>query len=355
LKVHMKHVIIQAIGSANPAVAVALADAFDVNKTLMLKMLYNAPAPFLVNVTEETATKAEALLTALGIEVSITDNTIPLPAMDASYDVSIFIHEPHTLHTVARQLATFMGLADAEVLQLLLTDQAIVLGGVSKATVDTLTKRIDADVIATNPKEDLFLIKITAPNNTIINTLTETANSLGYVYDSTQHGIDNVSYNDAQTIWRKFSNTSSVHIYNKSLQRYQIVLNEFQVNDAQATTYLVHAIGMPEEIIPTVYENVPVVLVDSIQYAAVEKTLQDCTAQGLVCTTKPIPFGKYKLRLSNIEQPQYTAECLHQIYKNTSLDSTGCWQAPTPISDVLNRYLETQLETTGCIIEREYA
>lgn len=53
----MKTIIIESIGDANPGIAKALSDVFEINHELLAKMLYNTPSVFLENADEEGVKK----------------------------------------------------------------------------------------------------------------------------------------------------------------------------------------------------------------------------------------------------------------------------------------------------------
>ena len=60
--------------------------------------------------------------------------------------------------------------------------------------------------------------------------------------------------------------------------------------------------------------------------------------------------------MNNITDKKRVQEIVSQFYKDTVLpDSAKKWIAPVPLNNVLNRYLQKQLELIGCEVEQQYA
>ncbi|MDA3904800.1 MAG: hypothetical protein PF484_01875 [Bacteroidales bacterium] len=352
----MNTIIIESIGTANPGISKVLADAFEINHEMLAKMLYNAPTVFIENANDELTQKAEALLSSLGLEIKVQDSGEALPQKSEPVDVAVYVNNPLNINKVAGQLSEFIGISNTEALQLLLSEPGVVLGGVSLATANTLQKRIDAEVIASNPKNDLYCIHVNSNQSEFINQFTSTLKQLGINYNRELSNIENLNYQQAQTIWKRFPNTKNFVIYNQSYRRYKILLDKFDLNKQISIRFLIDEIGMPQEIIETIHQNLPIILDESLNINMADKKLQVYIGAGLDCSIHPIPFGKFKISISNINNREKVEKVLAQFYENTKLSNdTEKWTAPLPLNSILNRFLEKQLELIGCEVEHEYA
>jgi hypothetical protein len=349
----MKNVIINSIGTAKPSMAAAIADALCIQKELMLKLLYNAPSAFLINVSIEVAEKANNLLNQLGIENSIEDTETALPSIGAAFDVAVYIQEPYKLPLVAKQLSEFIGITENEAFELLLHEPSVVLGGVSNATVEVLQKNIDAEVVAVKPTLDFYEIHIDSKSSHWKNALENEIKSFGLALLGNK--VKNLTYLQASQLWKKFPITKEFVIYNQSLQRHRILLEKFEMNNEIAKSYLVNEIGMAEDLLPTIQKNLPIILFDSIVAKNKDEVITNLEKFGVHCVSESIPFGKYKIKLSKIKNSFEVEQCINQLFKNAKLNQLEEWEAPEAISSVLNRYLEMQLESLGCEIKQEYA
>ncbi len=352
----MKRIIILSVGTATPKVIKALSEAFEINQELLFKILYNAPAVFLDNADEALAEKAFTILTELGLEVLIqnTDESAPQPT--ESLDISVHINDPVKLNTVNKQLSEFLGCSENESLQLLLNEPSVVLGGVSMATAESLQKRIDAEVIASNPKMDLYTIEFTAESESdrlkLINLITSKEITIP---KGETKWVRNLTYDQMNRFLTRYRSQHEVKIYNQSYCRFRILLENFDLTNTSQTNFLVNEIGMPQEVLAEIHANLPVLLDESVNFGILQEKLACYRQAGLSCSEEQIPFGKYVLTVSNISDPGKAREILSKFYKDVNFDKlTDVWKAPQPLGGTLSRLLEKQLEYIGCEIEYEY-
>lgn len=352
----MKTVIIQSVGTANPGMAKAMADAFGISHELFVKLLYNAPAVFLENAEDEVAEKTAGLLTKLGLEITCQNAGDPLPERSEPLDVAVYVTDPMELTKVAGQLAAFIGCKESEALQLLLNEPSVVLGGVSFATAKVLQSRLSAEVVTSNPKTDHYTIEVGTVEPILLTQFTLSLKNMNIVFDGSKTKlIPDLSHSQAQEIWNKYHHVAQLKIYNQSYRRYNIQLNGFDLGNEKQTAFLTEQIGMPREILEEIHANLPVLLDDTVSINTMLNSLKEYTGAGLRCEAIPLPFGKYKLAVNNITDKKRVQEIVSQFYKGTVLsDSAKAWTAPLPLNSVLNRYLKKQLEVIGCEVEHQY-
>jgi hypothetical protein len=352
----MKTIIIQSVGRATPSVAKAIADSFEINLELLTRMLYNAPSVFLENADDVVAEKTSSLLEKLGLEIICQDASLPIPEKSPPIDIAVYVSNPLALPKVAKQLSEFIGCKESEALNLLLNEPSVVLGGVSLATAKSLEKRLDAEVIASNPKTDLYSILVDSEDPAFLSQFFLSLKAVNVKFtDQKSKEIRDLSYTKAQEIWNRYHNSKKIKVVNQAYQRYQILLNKFDLmNDAQRA-FLINEVGMPEEALPEIHANLPVILEESINSTERSIQLQKYQDLGLICEATPLSFEPYKLTINEILDTEKVQKIVNQFYKDVVLTAkTTKWVAPAPISNVLNRYLEKQLEMIGCEIERQY-
>ena len=352
----MKRIIILSVGTATPHVIKAISEAFEINQELLFKILYNAPAVFLDHAEETLAEKAHHILTELGLEVLIQNTDEKPPVSSDPLDLAVHIDNPVKLNTVSKQLSEFLGCSESESLQLLLNEPSVVLGGVSMATAESLQKRIDAEVIASNPKLDLYTIEFTANAENDRLKLINLIKSLEIkIPDGETRWARNLTYDQLSQFITRYRSQHEVKVYNQSYSRFRILLENFDLENAAQTDFLVREIGMPQEVLEEIHANLPVLLDESVNYGTLIENLALYKEAGLTCTEEKIPFGRYRIHVSNITDPAKTREILDRFYKDIAFDgNTGVWKAPLQLESMLSRLLEQQLEYLGCEIEYEY-
>lgn len=298
----MKTILIKSIGTANPSVSKILAETFHINHKRLVRLLYNAPAVFLEQAEETIAQKAELILKDLGIEVELLEAGAKLPKKSEPLDVAVYVKDPLKIMVVAKQLGEFLGIAENDAMQLLLNEPSVVLGGVSLATAEILQKRLDAEVIASNPKTDLYTVEIASEKSDFLNNFKAALKQMGVQPEKSQKQIINVSYEQTQSLWKRFPNSKEFLIHNQSFQRLQLVLTNFDLYNDKVKTFLTQNLSIPSEILADIHQNLPVVLDESLNPLEKNQKLEQYQQGGLRCESKAIPFGKQKdllLYLSN--------------------------------------------------------
>ena len=239
----MKRIIILSVGTATPHVIKAISEAFEINQELLFKILYNAPAVFLDHTEETLAEKAHHILTELGLEVLIQNTDEKPPVSSDPLDLAVHIDNPVKLNTVSKQLSEFLGCSESESLQLLLNEPSVVLGGVSMATAESLQKRIDAEVIASNPKLDLYTIEFTASAEADRQKLINLIRSQEIAVPGGEtRWVRNLTYEQLNQFLTRYRSQHEMKIYNQSYSRFRILLEDFDLTSVAQTDFLVNQI-----------------------------------------------------------------------------------------------------------------
>lgn len=342
-------VIIKSIGSASPSASILLADAFKIPQEIVLKLLYNTPSVIFHKVDEQLAVKAKNTLSKLGLEVKIQNSDLSLPTKQYLYEASIYVNDPLKLPKVVLQLSEFLGCEQKEALNLLLQNPSIVIGSVSKATINALSKRIDAEVTITNPKKDLYSIYFPMNQSSIIDDLKHIyKNGFSIQKTGSEYIIENLDYTTSQEIWRKYKSKNAIKIINQSYQRYEIILTKIDKNNTSQKEFLINEVGIPKQIINTVLANLPIQLNESLSKQKTETTLKKYTKAGLTCHSEIITIQKYFLEITKIIDLKKTNTILKNFFSNQQLPTNKeRWISNKPYNHLLMRYAIAQLKTIG--------
>ena len=347
----MKTILIQSIGTAKPGITKILADAFEVNHQLLTQMIYNAPSVFLHNIDNETAQKAETLLSELGLEVSLQNADEPIPSQSEKIDIALYIQNPVKIQEIAQQLADFIGVNEKEAFGLLIQDPAIVLGGVSRNTALALEKRIDAEVMISNPREATYTILVKDFTPTFINEFRLLCQNAGLsLLDNRLTGL---THSQAQKLFVKVQDTQKIKLVNEDFIRYKINLNTIDVSNEDSVRFLNEQIGMPVDLINQLANHLPLQIEESIARCKVADYLKLTNEVGLDCVAVAVPVEQYLLNIENIAHKKQVERTLDMFFKKVEITDTK-WQTPHKLDSVLNRLLSQQLEALGCDVEPIY-
>jgi hypothetical protein len=162
----------------------------------------------------------------------------------------------------------------------LLDEPSVVLGNVSIATAHALGKRIDAEILISYPKKELYTLKIVGKDTTYYHQIESVLKSLGIVANLKQQlQVENLDYKTSQEIWRKFQSTGVVKIINQEFQRHQIILNEIDENAPKYKDILTIQVGI--QIYPSFWTNLLVKKKFKSGYNCTKK--MDYYAKQLLC------------------------------------------------------------------------
>ncbi|AUC76460.1 hypothetical protein [Olleya sp. Bg11-27] len=348
----MKTIVIQSIGTAKPGITKILADAFEINHQLLTQMIYNAPSLFLHKVDEETAAKVKNMLTELGLEILVQKAEDAIPTPTEKLDLALYIQNPLKIQKIAKQLSDFIGINEKEAFELLIQDPSVVLGGVSQNTAFALDKRIDAEVMASNPRKATYTILVKDLTPSFINEFGLLCQNAGYTLD--QNKIMGLTHKEAQQLWTKVQDPQKIKLVNEDFIRYRIILNAFDANNEVSVQFLNEQIGMPTELIGRLNDYLPLEIVESLSKCKVESYLELTTAATLDCESHVNSVDRYQLQIQNITQKEQVEKTLDLFFKTVDIKDTK-WQTPEKLDSVLNRLLSEQLEALGCDVEPIYS
>lgn len=351
-----KNVIIDSIGTANPSVSKVLCDVLGLPVEIIAKALYNAPVALFTNVEEELANQALQLLNTLGISAHIQSEEDPLPPLNESVDVGVYVYDLTKLGQVTTALGEFLGCSSQEALAILSKDPGIVLGGVSEATGQALAERIEAEVIISFPKTAYYTLVFTGDSSVIKKQVEQYLEYLQLPdrFDAEQKIID-LEYTHAIKIWNKFQSTTMLQLINQSFQRFEIILNEVDRDNPGYLTVLTEEIGMPEEALEEILSNLPVQIEASVNVGNLNTRLAHYAANGLTCTTKAVKNNGFRLIIEENGNLPKSKEILAQFLPTEQLPSSvKRWESPVPLSDLMYRYVSAQLEAADCTVDYEY-
>lgn len=348
-------VIIDSIGEASPAVSKVLADGLGLPIEVIVKALYNTPSVMFSKIDENVAEDAVKMLNALGLNARMQPSDDPLPEDSDTMDVGVYIHDARYLPTVCTQLSEFLGCEQNEALSLLMAEPPLVLGGVSFNTAEALSKRINAEVVASSPKKELYTIEILKRDPLFIGQLQKYLDHHKIEVDlKDKSRIENLDYSTSNDLCRKFQSTGMVKILNQGFQRYEVVLDEVDTENPEYKTTLIEHVGMPPQIIDRVLKNLPIELDASLNAADLAVKLELYTAAGLKCTVNRIVPAKYKLIITKMKDLTRVRQILNQFMKEDQLPKTTArWESPEPFPALLARYAVELLEGAECEIDHE--
>jgi len=342
----MNAVVINSIGTATPSVSKILSDAFKLPQEYILKLLYNTPSVLFNDVDLKLAEQAETTLSQLGLDVKIVDDVQYLIFKKEKFDISIDIENPLKFPILLQQLSSFLGCKQSEVLNLILTEPGIILGGVSKSTALALENFIDGKVCYSIPQHDLYSILVDADKKTVDQI--QGILNIDLIKEEHHFSAENISYKSCQKLWNQFGKNKKIKIINQSHQKVNLELVGFDINNNTHTDFLKDKIGIPKEILNQISNELPILLFERMSFKNARSFSKNCEEVGLKTRLTKNNRHAFKIKVSNIKNLDLVQKILAQFNSKSDLPNGTTWESQKEIPAVIANYLLAQLQLAGC-------
>lgn len=314
-------VVIDSIGSASPRQAVAVARGLGLSPDHTIRAIYRAPVVLASAMSRPVADKLYTLLSDLGFQIRMTDSpsadVLPEPLL---LDVALHVEDPIQTLPVAAELAQFCGVEISEALRLITDPPGIVLGGVTRATVDALQRRVGklgVTLTASDPltsRFDLFAAGLPA---TVAAQLRRELTDAGHPLPTGEALIaTDLPHSLADRLWRKYGRSGEVRMIDQAFLRFDLVLDGLlpgaTARDDHAAL-LTGMFGMPPELFDTVMAQPPITLATDLAYGAFEEPLVQLGAAGLSARAVLSTFTPIALEIESAQDTQAVASELAML------------------------------------------
>ena len=299
-------VIIDSIGTASPGKAIAIARGLNLAVDETIRAIYRAPAVLAPAVNDQVAEGLCGVLRELGFEASIAQtDELPAPAVHPLFDAALHIGDALATPAIAEVIADFCGIASDAALKLVTEPPAIVLGGVSAATVAALELRLaayDVAVIASEPavaRFDLFAAGLPA---TVAARLRGELAGAGHAVPPGEGIVaTGLERGFADGLWRKYGRSGTVRIVDQAFLRFDLVLDGLEpgaVCDPAQADALNTLFGIPADLLPDLLAAAPATLACDLRYGEFDAQLARLAGCGLAARAVLSTFRPVALEIA---------------------------------------------------------
>ena len=289
-------IVIRDVGSAVPRAASIMAELFGLPIEAVVAAVYRAPARLVAGLEPQLARKLVSCLTDLGLSLDIVPQGDPI-APTPTLDLAAEIDDPALVDAATAVIAEFLAIPTDDALDLLTTPPGIILGNVSRATIDALERRLPAGALIlsmADPTKSLYALFAgdLAPADRAAVEAVLDAPSAAAGDGLVALGL---THSDANRLWRRLAGVPGVRLVNQAFLRFEMVLTEVADPNAATAQALEALAGIPAEAFADLVELLPVVVEDGIPHEGVEARLLDYAAHGMTVTARLANFARQVL------------------------------------------------------------
>lgn len=374
--------IVRSIGTAGVALARSLRHVLPFSDADIAALLFQAPSEILSGLDQPRAEAMAGLLRETGLDCAVLDTGESVNEGRGDYEVALAVRDVERMPALLVEVVRLLGVDAATARSIVCRAPALLLGGISEATVNALRARFDAlgaDIDASRPAEarfDAFLGE--CPATVRERALERLRAAIGTFELSTPaasgasgsagsgptgsrptlgsssgpvavFGLDHAT---ADRVWRELRQSNvPVHVVNRDFARYDVVLQAAPDTDG-VRRHLTTRAGIPAGVVSRVLANLPVVVHRALPHADLEAVLAELTQAGARAVAEPLAFQRFAVSLGEVRDARALVPVIGLI---TGMDEAAASSAlrgrpariAGPFLSVQARWLQHELRRAG--------
>jgi|JI6StandDraft_1071083.scaffolds.fasta_scaffold00477_16 hypothetical protein len=311
--------VVTSIGAAGVTLIRSLRHVLPLADADIAALLFQAPSELLAGLEHRQAEGIAQLLRETGLECAVLDAGEPLDEGSGDHEVALSVRDVAHIPAVLVEVVRLLGVDVATARALICGSPAVLLGGISIATVNALRARFDAlgaDLDASRSEDarfDLYLGDCPAAiRHRAIDRLRAAIGPLelsapapsgpsGTSGPLVVLGLDHAT---AARVWRELRQSDvPARIVNREFSRYDVLLHAATDND-DLRRHLTARAGMPAAVVPRVLARLPVVIHRGLRHAALESVTDELARAGAAIVVEPLAFQRFNLTLGEVREPR---------------------------------------------------
>jgi hypothetical protein len=295
--------LVRSIGRADAAVLGALRRVRPAPDIELANILYRAPAELVSGLDLDIGTRLRDILLQTGVDVELTPAGEPFEPGVGEYEVALVIRRFDRIMEIVEATSRIMGIPADAAMKILWATPAVLLGGVSLATVEALRARfakLGVEVDASRTATARFDIAVEVSDESTRQLLQMQLRENNVT--ATRSGPNSYLATDIESraatrIWEQLSRTSaSSRVLNRDFERFDVRLDTAPTS-ADAAEWLVSVTGMPTAVAGTALGKTPFVLAESVPLETMVSLLEGAHARGGQASAVLLPLQSFSLRV----------------------------------------------------------
>src|SRR4051794_15454085 len=151
--------LVRSVGTADAAIVHSLRSLRPASDAELAALIYRAPSELLADVDHDTGSKLAEVLRGAGLEVELVGADEGFDAGVGDLEVALVVQRFDNMLGIVEGVMRVLGVDHDAAMKMISATPAVLLGGVSQATVDALARRfapLGAEIDASRPAAAVF-------------------------------------------------------------------------------------------------------------------------------------------------------------------------------------------------------
>jgi len=272
------------------------------------------------------------------------------------YDVAIYIKTASYFQHAVQTVAAFIGITEEDASQMILSPPSVILGSVSKATVDALSRQLGSEVsiLYSQPNTAQYHLFLSEDSGaTIHRRIIQDLNNAGLELSATSGLVaTDVDHATAQKLWQRHQASGLLRIVNQDFLRFDLILQNNKKGDSPNSAQidvLEQQAGIPVDRIEDVLAAAPITLLESVPHAEVRQNMAVFADVGLEVKATLITFQMLGLEILSLSDQLSTMQVLKHFgqYGDNQVLLRPPFVLPHIMPELQARIIRGALEDSG--------
>lgn len=300
--------VVRSLGRAGIGLVRSLRRVLPLSEADVAALLLQAPSTLMAGLERELAEALSAFLAENGLECAVLAGDEVIEEGVGDHEAALTVHDAARLSAVVLEVVALLGVDVQTARALVCEAPAVLLGGVSAATVAALAARFEplgATIDASRPaaaRFDVFLGECPAAvRDRAVARLAALGATTAADGATALVGLDHAA---AARAWQTLRPLDvPVRVINRDFARYDVILHAAD-DTPVLRRHLVERAGMPEMVVPKVLARLPVVVHRALRHAEAEVMIAELVAAGARVVAEPLAFQRFALALGEVRDPR---------------------------------------------------
>lgn len=356
-------VVIESLGGAGAGLMRSLAAALQWPANRVARLMYLSPQTLEGGLDRDRAEQLLALVGQTGLQASIQPQDAVVTEGVADYDIALVVKNFAHIGAIVQLIADVLGVNANKAREIICSSPALLMGGVSQATVEALRPRfqalqVDLDVaVRSQSVYDLILAPCPALMRQRVLAIAERhLGEAGPKTDDLRLGgmlAGGLSFKQANTLWDELRGCgASVQLVNRNFERFDIVMKE-AVDSPELRAYLEHQAGVPARVLDKLFTRLPIVVQRQLNPEQAELALAAFADLAASAVAELTTFQAFDLSIDAVpERKDRVVQVLAALTdRNQEAAVSALRRVPVrldgPFSSVHARWLQAELKNAG--------